>query len=536
LRAETGFSDTSSTSHLDTAHIDTPTVEDKLDVVGDDEDEVEDEEEEEESSTTTAKTPKPSAGSKHDGTSHSSSHKDSSKTSSSSKSDPALTTKKCKKPYDADKPLIQYVLMVDAGSTGSRIHVYRFNNCGPTPELEDEIFEQTAKIEGKSSGLSAYANDPEAAAKSLDVLLDVAVENVPESVQKCTPVAVKATAGLRKVGEKKSNAILKAVRERLETEYPFPVVSEEDGGVEVMDGEDEAVYAWITVNYLQGKIGTEEEKATAAVFDLGGGSTQIVFEPTFMKAPEGGMPQELSKGDHRHELSFGGRDFILYQHSYLGFGLNSARENVHRAVINNALGGKKPKASDLKKTYTHPCFLPGTSKEVEIEFEEDADPVTVNMTGPSLDALNDGILNAATCRAFVEMTMEKDAACDLKPCAFGGVHQPSFSQTFAANEVYLLSYFYDRVSPLGLSENFTIAELKSLSHDVCAGIGSDEWERFEDLDEEAFDDLKERPESCLDLSFMVTLLHIGYGMPIDREVKIAKKLQDNELGWCLGAR
>jgi guanosine-diphosphatase len=31
-------------------------------------------------------------------------------------------------------------------------------------------------------------------------------------------------------------------------------------------------------------------------------------------------------------------------------------------------------------------------------------------------------------------------------------------------------------------------------------------------------------------------LHTGYEMPIDREVKIAKKIKGNELGWCLGAR
>jgi guanosine-diphosphatase len=48
--------------------------------------------------------------------------------------------------------------------------------------------------------------------------------------------------------------------------------------------------------------------------------------------------------------------------------------------------------------------------------------------------------------------------------------------------------------------------------------------------------LKGRPEWCLDLNFQYTLLRSGYGMPIDREVRIAKKIQNRELGWCLGAR
>lgn len=124
--------------------------------------------------------------------------------------------------------------MIDAGSTGSRIHVYRFNNCGETPELESEDFKMT------QPGLSSFPEDPAGAAGSLDVLMEVAMKSVPDKLKGCSPVAVKATAGLRFLGPEKSGKILEAVRHRLETAYPFPVVA--GNGVEIMDGKDEGTF------------------------------------------------------------------------------------------------------------------------------------------------------------------------------------------------------------------------------------------------------------------------------------------------------
>lgn len=117
--------------------------------------------------------------------------------------------------------------MIDAGSSGSRVHVYRFTVCHD-PVLEDEVFHML------EPGLSSYGDDAEGAATSLKKLMDIAVTNVPEEFQKCTPVAVKATAGLRFLGKDKSNRILKAVRKYLETSYPFPIAN-----IEVMEGSDE---------------------------------------------------------------------------------------------------------------------------------------------------------------------------------------------------------------------------------------------------------------------------------------------------------
>lgn len=344
----------------------------------------------------------------------------------------SLTTK-CTRPYDSSKDLTQYALMIDAGSTGSRIHVYRFNNCGPTPELEDELFKQTEKKKG-GSGLSSYDSDAEGAAASLDVLLDAAMEEVPKDYRSCTPVAVKATAGLRKLGEEKSDKILKAVRRRLETKYPFPLLSHERGGVEVMEGTDEGVYAWITVNYLLGKIGGPDKNPTAAVLDLGGGSTQIVLEPTFPKAPEGGMPQQLEPGDHRYELDFGARNFTLYQHSYLGYGLMAAREAIHQvAVLDRYKAGlaaeqNREPAWEPSDGIDNPCIQPGQTETVTVPLPKD------HALGDSLKVEMRGMPGASPkqCMALVDKMLHKDdVECKLSPCSFNGVYQPSLRQVYA---------------------------------------------------------------------------------------------------------
>jgi guanosine-diphosphatase len=423
--------------------------------------------------------------------------------------------------------------MIDAGSTGSRIHVYKFNNCYAAPELEGEVlFKMTEKIEGQSSGLSAYADDPEGAAKSLDSLLDAAVKVIPDALKGCSPVAVKATAGLRLIGKERSNKILDAVRHRLETNYPFPVVSKEENGVAIMGGEDEGVYAWVTVNYLLGKIGGPDHSETAAVFDLGGGSTQIVFQPSFEGLTSGGMPDKLAEGDHKYELDFGGRKFNLYQHSHLGYGLMSARDAIHAALVNDLYEQDKTDTAWTKSPVVNPCFASGMSKSVSVKLSKDhplCEKIDLNMTGPATGGAS------AQCRGLAERILQKEAECTLAPCSFNGVHQPSIGKTFAREDMFFLSYFYDRTQPLGMPESFTLREMADLAKRVCGGEGQQGWDVFQSVPG-ALAELRDRPEHCMDLNFMLALTHTGYEMPLDREVRIAKKIHDKELGWCLGAR
>lgn len=308
----------------------------------------------------------------------------------------ATSTEFCEEPHDETLKLVQYAIVIDAGSTGSRIHVYKFNNCGPTPALEYETFKAI------QPGLSSFARDPTAAAASLDPLMKEALRVVPESLQKCTPVEVKATAGLRLLPGREGEAILEEVRVRLESDYPF-AVSKDDHAIEIMDGKDEGVYAWITANYLLGKIGAGSPDAeTMAVMDLGGASTQIVFEPTF---PD--KETKLADGDHKYDLSFGGKDYTLYQHSYLGYGLMRARRSVHNLVaftwsFLQPGGAAGVEWDDLAENVEvpNPCLGKGMTRRVELD---PAGRKSVNVTMVGAES------SFESCKRVVELVLAKDA-------------------------------------------------------------------------------------------------------------------------------
>lgn len=432
-----------------------------------------------------------------------------------------VTKDKSKAPAEkCDKT--DYVVMIDAGSTGSRIHVYEFNTCVSPPQLLSEEFKML------NPGLSSFDTDTKGAAKSLDPLLEVALKKVPEAKQGCTPVAVKATAGLRLLGQEKSDAILAEVRAHLEKDYPFAVV--EGNGISIMDGKDEGVFAWITTNYLLGNIGLEEKIPTAAVFDLGGGSTQIVFEPDFADS------EAMAEGEHKYEFTFGNRDFTLYQFSHLGYGLMEGRNKVNKAVLasaqkNSEMSLQKYESKKATKevsgetTIMNPCIAPGVvAKDVVVQVGAEEFYV-VNFKGPAE-------ATGAQCRQLAESVLNMDSECATGPCSFNGVYQPSLVKAFHRNsDMWVFSYFYDKTNPLGFPSSFTVEELKDLTSTVCSG--SNLWKDV--LLGDSVQALVEEPHWCLDLSFITAMLHTGYNIPLSRELRTAKKIANNELGWCLGA-
>ena len=141
----------------------------------------------------------------------------------------------------------RYGIMLDAGSTGSRVHVYEFHTVNKELKLLDELFVQV------KPGLSSFADDTDinsSVSSSLQSLIVQAQNRVPESEFSTTPIFMFATAGLRLLEKPKQDAILGAARATLESSG-FLVggdLGTSSGGVEIIDGKREGVYGWMTVN------------------------------------------------------------------------------------------------------------------------------------------------------------------------------------------------------------------------------------------------------------------------------------------------
>jgi guanosine-diphosphatase len=354
--------------------------------------------------------------------------------------------------------------MMDAGSTGSRTHVFEFNyDADGKVELSTEVFEEL------KPGLSSFANDPTAAANSLIPLMDAAVKVVPADVTHCTPVMLKATAGLRLIGAEKSEAILKAVSE-LFAKYPFFVP---DNAAVVMDGKDEGPYAWLTVNFLLGALGPKGGR-TAAILDMGGASTQIVFVPD--------SPDILDTAPVSHVFDVklpAGRSFRTYTTSHLGLGLKEAGKSILKLVPTE----KNPCVADTSK--------PGTT-------------------------------NFHLCLQHAQTILRKDKPCTRSPCSFGGVYQPPLQRTFSG-EIYAFSYFYDRMEKfLSPEGNTTVGEYRRIGEKICDGA------------EDPFASYN-KGTMCMDFTYLYALLTTGYDLTDHTPLMIKKKIKNVETAWALGA-
>lgn len=398
-------------------------------------------------------------------------------------------------PLPTGKATELYAVVFDAGSTGSRVHVVSFLESKGTLELQNDAL-QTLK-----PGLSSYADDPQAAAESLQPLLDFALKTVPKAAQAETKIKLGATAGLRLLPDGKADAILAAVRNYFR-KSPFDLDAET--GVTILDGSDEGAFAWLTLNYLLGFLGKDGGDTMAAI-DLGGGSVQEAFALTEAQAKAAPDPLYVTK------LKGGGKQYSVYVHSYLGYGLMAGRAAV--LAWEEARGANPCIPTDHSGVFEY-----GGQKYDLIPHPEGA--------------------SAATCARLVKLVLKQNEPCGAEQteCSFAG----AWGGGHAPKAFYVSSYFWDRAVEAEIIKDhnaltYTLKpeDLQEAAESACKLRASDINTIFPDVDE------KQAPFMCLDLSFCHSLITQGFRIASDSKITLVKRIQykneEIEAAWPLGA-
>ncbi|OWA53084.1 Ectonucleoside triphosphate diphosphohydrolase 5 [Hypsibius exemplaris] len=406
-----------------------------------------------------------------------------------------------------------YGIMVDAGSTGTRLSAFHFVKSLRPPYMR--LMAECGKH--LKPGLSYYAAQPDLVYENIVPLMSRAMECIPKYLWATTPMELKATAGLRLLPPFIQDRILDNVKDYLKSHSPF--VLSHDESISIMEGIDEGLYSWITVNYLldtlhhkyEGEEVPEKEHSikrlfqkeklkqqTVGTLDLGGGSMQITFIPlydwTIAKAP----PEFI------HRVRIFGEKLKLYSWSYLGFGLMSARMQMFGLPQENSDEAWQSTSNRLQSACVHP--------DITVQWQHASTDYVVSGLPHHSSSHNTSVPSSSS--RFLECY---HTASDLVSAS---IHHES---EISKEVFYAFSYFYD-----------VAVEAEIIGH-VAGGeiaVGVFRLRAQEVCDEEK---RPERPFLCMDLSYISALLMDGFGFREDQRMVLRKKINGVETSWALGA-
>lgn len=374
----------------------------------------------------------------------------------------------------SDSP--RYVIIFDAGSTKTKMEIYKINVNAPPLDVTD-IQELDPSPSKAKPGIANLAGNPSAVEGYLMPLLDSVKKTVPALKHKSTPIFFLATAGMRLLRKDQSNAILEEVKKLFNDKDKCPFMFDSKDA-QIISGALEGVYGWISVNFLASNFIPGNSDNTYGILDLGGASHQNTFE---------------YPGNDTLSITVGSKKYHIFARSYLGYGMSQARKRYLEILS---------KQSTTNGVIQSPCHHQGFQGKIRISGK------TFMVVGTaSVDA----------CRSVIE----KAFFCKTPDCPF--YDQPKLHGDFVGFSGIFYAAYGTGMLCYHCMKHLSPGMFDNSSRNFCA-------KKYQDVNSDPY-----AKNNCFQSNYVYELLTKGYGLSDDKMIQVGKYFYGFSLGWTLGA-
>jgi len=407
----------------------------------------------------------------------------------------------------------RYGVILDAGSSGTRLHIYRWLDASIAREgASAKVLHSLPVLETREEwtkkthpGVSTFGESPHLVGPDhLQPLLDHALQSIPDHAIEDTPLFLLGTAGMRLLPHAQRNALLKQICSFTRSYTRF-LIPDCDLHIQVIPGETEGLYGWVAANYLLGGFDSPEEHEhgkghhTYGFLDMGGASAQIAFAPNATEASRHADDLKLLR---LRTVDGFAAEYRVFVTTWLGFGVNEARKRYVDALV-TALAN--PSTIEMPD----PCLHAGLTMTINGTVFDDSD----NALAEQAHLLGTGRFDECLRQAYP--LLEKDAPCLAEPCLLNGVHVPAID--FDVNHFIGISEYWHtthEIFEMGHKDKaYDFNTYQTRVKDFCnqdwtavqAGVADKTWGKKVD-EQTAY-------EVCFKASWLINVLHNGIGIP-----------------------
>lgn len=439
----------------------------------------------------------------------------------------------------------KYGIVIDSGSSGSRIQIYRWEDPNVTKNLaaDDQLSSPPRVVQEPgwgyktTPGISTFGDKiSKIWTHHYKPLIEFASTIIPADQMADTPIYVLSTAGMRLLPDQKREAVLKETCRVLQKHTKYKITNCADH-VQVISGATEGIYGWLALNYLMGQFNnfhpSDQEHQTIGFMDMGGALTQIAFVPS--------SPEEIQKHDEDlatvvlRNVNGDSLTWRVFVETWLGFGANQARLRYLKNLISISTGTNPNSA---KKTVYDPCM----PKDAVVKgFQYEGKKYNIKGSGDYEGCLRD-----------IYPLLMKHLKCIDEPCLFNGIHAPKMN--FEKDKfVGVSEYWYTANDIFHSGGEYNFHSFNEKVKEFCESSWKD---IMRNSDDGKYSKLPELflYDACFKASWVINVLHEGFELPrigleIDPSMetpemkdvenvhvpfKSADSVNGDELSWTLG--